>query len=78
MGSVEQIDELMVDRVAKIVAQEREWLKNYCRWRLSVVAYAIEVDCSVQPITITCSRFHGRNSEKRWRELECRHSSVTT
>ena len=56
---------------ARHVVHEREWLKSYCRWQPSVVAYAIEVDGTKAPVTITCSRFLGKSAKPNWLTFRC-------
>jgi hypothetical protein len=48
---------------------EREWLKNYCRWQPSVLGYAIEIDGTVSPATLTCTRFLGSTESQVWLKL---------
>jgi hypothetical protein len=48
------------------VRQEREWLRRYCMWQPSVVAYAIEIDTATKPFLLSCARFRGQSEEKSW------------
>lgn len=54
----------------RLIAEEREWLREYCEWQSDVVAYAIEVDGTEQPTIIRCFRFLGRD-ECEWLEAKC-------
>ncbi len=59
----------------KLVAKERKWLRDYCRWQPSVVAYAIEVDCTQHPTEIKCFRFLGDDAtEQPWLKVRCGQS----
>ena len=51
------------------VDHERKWLRDYCGWQHSVVGYAIAVDGTVKPTTITCARFCGREEQENWLKL---------
>jgi hypothetical protein len=54
-----------------LVHLERKWLKDYCKKNRAVLAYAVEVDGTQQPLSMKCWRFFGRQStEKPWREFE--------
>ena len=55
------------------VDHEREWLRAYCRWQPSVLAYAIEVDGTCLPTTIVCTRFIGFSENRDWLRLNLRH-----
>ena len=57
-------------RKNKLVAKERQWLRDYCKWQPAVVAHAIDIDGSQQPPTIKCFRFLG-NDERLWLEARC-------
>jgi hypothetical protein len=47
------------------VNHEREWLRSYCQWQPNVLGYAIEVDGTSCPTTITCDRFLYQN-QRTW------------
>lgn len=51
------------------VEHERAWLRAYCEWQPSVIAYAIEIDGRCSPTTLTCTRFSGLKENKQWLEL---------
>jgi hypothetical protein len=50
-------------RKNKLVAKERQWLKDYCAWQPTVPGYAIEVDGTERPLMIRCSRFLGSDDQ---------------
>jgi hypothetical protein len=61
-----------------LVAKERAWLRDYCRWQPSVVAYAIEVDGTEQLPMIRCFRFPANDEQSPWLEMRCgRHRQGT-
>jgi hypothetical protein len=51
------------------VEHERAWLRAYCEWQPSVIAYAIEIDGRCSPTTLACTRFSGLKENKQWLEL---------
>ena len=51
------------------VNHERAWLRAYCQWQPSVLAYAIEIDGRRSPTTLVCTRFLGSTEDNRWLEL---------
>jgi hypothetical protein len=53
------------------VNKERAWLRDYCQWQQTAVAYAVEVhgDKSVYPLT--CTRFLGMNEDNPRLNLRC-------
>ena len=53
------------------VSKEREWLKAYCQWQPTVVAYAVEVHGDRTGFPLTCTRFLGKNEKKLWLDLRC-------
>ena len=57
-------------RKNRFVAHERRWLNSYCTWQQSVIAYAIEIDGSINPSTITCSRFLGSEERTDWLKVQ--------
>ena len=48
------------------VRKEREWLRQYCRWQPQVLAYAVEIDGTKKPATLTCARFQGSDEQADW------------
>ncbi len=48
-------------RPNRLVSREREWLRAYCAYKPSVVAYAVEVDGRETPPVMHCFRFLGGN-----------------
>jgi hypothetical protein len=57
-------------RKNRFVDDERNWLRSYCVWQPTVVAYAVEVDGAANPIRMTCSRFVGREERSDWLKFE--------
>ena len=52
------------------VNHERSWLRTYCKWKPSVVAYAIEVNADRPGCPIHCTRFLNK-TEVEWPVLNC-------
>lgn len=48
------------------VAAERRWLRKYCAWQPSTVAYAVEIDTAPDAIQIACARFLGNVEQAEW------------
>jgi hypothetical protein len=53
------------------VDHEREWLRKYCALNPTVLAYAVTIDGSKQPTTITCDRFLGSDEQSNWLKYRC-------
>src|SRR6185295_4526221 len=51
------------------VKHERSWLRAYCQWQPSVLAYAIEIDGSRSPTSLICTRFLGSTEDDNWLRL---------
>jgi hypothetical protein len=51
------------------VDEERIWLRAYCKWQPSVLAYAIEIDGTCSPSGLVCSRFFGSTENTHWLDL---------
>jgi len=51
------------------VENERAWLRAYCQWQPSVIAYAIEIDGECSPTRLVCTRFLGLTENEQWLEL---------
>lgn len=52
------------------VRHERAWLRAYCAWQPTVLAYAIEVDGRKTVATLSCTKFVGTTETPAWLELE--------
>jgi hypothetical protein len=53
------------------VVHERDWLRNFCAWQKTVIAYAVEVNDEPTRVLIRCTRFEGHDERPDWwsREL---------
>lgn len=52
------------------VIKERAWLRAYCQWQPSVIAYAVEVLGHKPECPLKCTRFFGQQ-EDIWLNLMC-------
>jgi hypothetical protein len=51
------------------VEHERVWLRNYCKWQPSVIAYAVEINGRCTPTTLDCTRFLASTENEDWLRL---------